>query len=258
MKNYYFIADAHLGSRAFKHHRTQERRLVNFLDAIKEKAEAVYMLGDMFDFWFEYTDVVPKGFTRFLGKISELTDRGVEVHFFEGNHDMWCGDYLEKECGVILHRQALTTEICGKLFYMAHGHELDYRDHVWKTQFMYQCFHSHTLHRLARMIHPHFFLNFGLNWARQSRVRHLAVGEPPYLGPNKEGLVCYARDYLQSHSYINYFLFGHRHIDLDMFLDEERNSRLVILGQWYSLFTYAVFDGEHLFVDHYVEGETRL
>lgn len=258
MKNFYFIADAHLGSRAFKHHRTQERRLVNFLDAIKDKAEAVYMLGDMFDFWFEYTDVVPKGFTRFLGKISELTDSGVEVHFFEGNHDMWCGDYLEKECGVILHRQAFTTEICGKLFYMAHGHELDYRDHVWKTRFMYQCFHSHTLHRLARMIHPHFFLNFGLNWAKQSRMRHQVIGEPPYQGPDKEGLVCYARDYLQSHSYINYFLFGHRHIDLDMFLDKERNSRLIILGQWYSLFTYAVFDGEHLFVDHYVEGETKL
>lgn len=258
MKNYYFIADAHLGSRAFQHHRTQERRLVNFLDAIKDKAEAVYMLGDMFDFWFEYTDVVPKGFTRFLGKISELTDRGVEVHYFEGNHDMWCGDYLQKECGVILHRETLTADICGKLFYLAHGHELDYRDHVWNTQFMYQCFHSHTLRRLAHMIHPHFFMNFGLNWAKNSRTRHLATGEPPYQGPDKEGLVLYARDYLQTHPTINYFLFGHRHIDLDIFLNPEHTSRMVILGEWYSLFTYAVFDGTHLFVDHYVEGETKL
>lgn len=258
MKNYYFIADAHLGSRAFSHHRTQERRLVNFLDAIKDKAEAVYMLGDMFDFWFEYTDVVPKGFTRFLGKISELTDRGVEVHFFEGNHDMWCGDYLEKECGVILHHKALTTEICGKLFYLAHGHELDYRDHVWQTRLMYQCFHSHTLRRMARAIHPHFFLNFGLNWAKNSRTRHLGTGEPPYMGEDKEGLVCYAKDYLETHPNINYFLFGHRHIDLDIQVNRDTATRLIILGQWYSLFTYAVFDGEHLFVDHYVEGETQL
>ena len=109
MKNIYFISDAHLGSRAIPHARMQERRLVNFLDSIKDKAAAVYMLGDMFDFWYEFKTVVPKGYTRFLGKISELTDRGVEVHFFIGNHDIWCGDYLEKECGMIIHR-AMTTK----------------------------------------------------------------------------------------------------------------------------------------------------
>ena len=97
MKNVYFLSDAHLGSRAIPHGRTQERRLVNFLDSVKERAAAVYLLGDMFDFWYEFKLVVPKGYTRFLGKLSELTDRGVEVHFFIGNHDIWCGDYLEKE-----------------------------------------------------------------------------------------------------------------------------------------------------------------
>ena len=121
MKNVYFLSDAHLGSRAIEHGRTQERRLVNFLDSIKHKASAVYLLGDMFDFWYEFRLVVPKGYTRFLGKISELTDMGVEVHFFIGNHDIWCGDYLTKECGVIMHREPLTTEIYGKEFYLAHG-----------------------------------------------------------------------------------------------------------------------------------------
>ena len=115
MKNVYFLSDAHLGSRAIAHGRTQERRLVNFLDSIKHRAAAVYLLGDMFDFWYEFKLVVPKGYTRFLGKISELTDLGVEVHFFIGNHDIWCGDYLEKECGVILHREPLTCEIYGKV-----------------------------------------------------------------------------------------------------------------------------------------------
>lgn len=116
MKNVYFLSDAHLGSRAIEHSRTQERRLVNFLDSIKHQAAAVYLLGDMFDFWYEFKLVVPKGYTRFLGKISELTDMGVEVHFFIGNHDIWCGDYLEKECGVIIHREPLTCEIYGKEF----------------------------------------------------------------------------------------------------------------------------------------------
>ena len=110
MKNVYFLSDAHLGSRAIEHGRTQERRLVNFLDSIKHKASAVYLLGDMFDFWYEFKTVVPKGYTRFLGKLSELTDIGVEVHFFTGNHDIWCGDYLTRECGVIMHREPLTTE----------------------------------------------------------------------------------------------------------------------------------------------------
>ena len=115
MKNIYFLSDSHLGSLAIPHGRMQERRLVRFLDSIKEKAAAIYLLGDMFDFWYEYKYVVPKGFTRFLGKLSELTDMGVEVHYFTGNHDIWAYDYLEKECGVILHKQPETrrfTERC--------------------------------------------------------------------------------------------------------------------------------------------------
>ena len=116
MKNIYFISDAHLGSRAIPHARTQERRLVNFLDSIKDKAAAVYMLGDMFDFWYEFKTVVPKGYTRFLGKISELTDNGVEVHFCIGNHDSWCGDSLEKECGLIIHRAPLMRNLWKGVF----------------------------------------------------------------------------------------------------------------------------------------------
>ena len=287
MKNIYFISDAHLGSRAIEHRRTHERRLVNFLDQIKEKAEAVYMLGDMFDFWFEYKEVVPKGYTRFLGKVSELTDAGVEVHFFTGNHDMWMGDYLEKECGAIVHRSPSTVDLYGKIFYLAHGDGLDYRDKEWKTRFMFWCFRNATLQRMARWIHPHWFVNFGLNWAKNSRMKRQKNrpetdeegrvktadgfynttnlvgyqapqdnGEEPYQGEDKEGLVLYAKNYLKSHPDINYFIFGHRHIELDLLLSRE--ARIVILGEWITLFTYAVWDGEHLFVDNFIEGETRL
>lgn len=280
MKNIYFISDAHLGSRAIEHRRTQERRLVNFLDMIKDKAEAVYMLGDMFDFWFEYKEVVPRGFTRFLGKISELTDNGVEIHYFTGNHDMWMDDYLVKECGVILHREPCAVEINDKIFYLAHGDGLDYRDHNWKTKFMFSCFHSKTLQKIAKCIHPHWFINFGLNWAKHSRMKRQNGelngkgpgfenatkligydsapdnGEEPYQGEDKEGLVLYAKDYLKSHPEVNFFIFGHRHIELDLMLN--RNSRLILLGEWITLFTYAVWDGEYLFVDNFVEGETEL
>ena len=121
MKSVYFLSDAHLGCRSIPHDRTRERRLVRFLDGIKDKASAVYLLGDIFDFWYEYKTVVPRGYTRFLGKLSELADRGVEVHFFTGNHDIWCGDYLVKECGVTLHTEPMTVEMGDKVFMLAHG-----------------------------------------------------------------------------------------------------------------------------------------
>ena len=276
MKQIYFISDAHLGSLALKHSRTQERRLVNFLDQIKDKAEAVYMLGDMFDFWFEYKAVVPKGYTRFLGKLSELTDNGVEVHYFCGNHDLWMHDYLSKECGVTIHRHAETLDLGGNIFYLAHGDGLDYRDRNWKTRLLFSAFHSPILRRLAAMLPPDRFIPFGQSWARHSRLKRIKKDVPqfqddvknpigyesfdfeeePYLGEDREGLVLYAKDYLKTHPTINYFIFGHRHIDLDLML--RRDCRLVILGEWMSLFTYAVWDGEHLFVDHFVEGETKL
>ena len=253
MKNVYFLADAHLGSWAISHGRMRERRIVNFLDGIKHKAAAVYMLGDMFDFWHEYKFVVPKGYTRLLGKISELTDMGVEVHFFTGNHDLWCGDYLERECGVIMHRQMLTTEIEGKVFFIAHGDGLDSKDK--KYLFLRNVFHNRTCQRLFASIHPRWGMFFGLNWAKNSRRKHEEV-EGFFEGKEKDGIAIFAKNYLKTHPDINYFLFGHRHIDVDFMLNE--TSRFIILGDWISKFTYAIFDGERLTVEHFIEGETQL
>ena len=245
------------------------------------------MMGDMFDFWFEYQEVVPRGYTRFLGKISELTDLGVEVHYFCGNHDMWMLDYLEKECGVIVHRQPCTLEIRGKVFYLAHGDGIGIEDKGWQTRFMFSCFRNKTLQRMARWIHPHWFMNWGLNWAKHSRMKrpNRALvpdeegrvmtkdgfkndtklvgyesapdnGETPFKGEDKEGLVIFAKDYLKNHPEVNYFIFGHRHIELDLMLSRE--ARLLILGEWITLFTYAVWDGEYFFMDNFIEGETEL
>ena len=254
MKNVYFLSDAHLGSLAIKHGRTQERRLVNFLDQIKEKAAAVYLLGDMFDFWYEFKTVVPKGYTRFLGKLSELSDLGVEIHFFTGNHDIWCDDYLTKECGVIVHKKPLTTEIYGKEFYLAHGDGLGDPDKMF--QFLRSLFHNKFLQTLFSAIHPRWSVAFGLKWAEHSRLKREEGKEPDYMGEDKEYLVLYTKEYLKNHPDINFFIYGHRHIELDLQLTKE--ARILILGDWINLFTYAVFDGEHLFMDRVVEGETEV
>ncbi len=254
MKNVYFLSDAHLGSRAIEHGRTQERRLVNFLDSIKHKASAVYLLGDMFDFWYEFRTVVPKGYTRFLGKLSELTDLGVEVHFFTGNHDLWCGDYLTKECGVMIPREPLTTEIFGKEFYLAHGDGLGDPDKKFKM--LRAMFRSRTLQTLFSALHPRWSMELGLNWAKHSRLKRIDGKEPAYMGENNEYLVLYTKEYLKSHPNINYFIYGHRHIELDLMLSS--TARILILGDWINYFSYAVFDGENLFLENFVEGETKL
>ncbi|MDR0988025.1 MAG: UDP-2,3-diacylglucosamine diphosphatase [Prevotellaceae bacterium] len=254
MKNVYFLSDAHLGSRAIKHGRMHERRLVNFLESIKEKAAAVYLLGDMFDYWYEFKTVVPRGYTRFLGKLSELTDRGVEVHFFTGNHDIWCSDYLQTECGVILHREPITVEIYGKEFYLAHGDGLGDPDKKFKL--LRAMFHSHTLQVLFSAIHPRWSVTWGLNWAKQSRIKRTRDKEPEYRGEAHEHLVNYTKAYLKDHPGINFFIYGHRHIELDLMLSA--TARVLIIGDWITHFTYAVFDGANLFLENYVEGETKL
>lgn len=251
MKKVYFLSDAHLGSRAIEHSRMQERRLVNFLESIRHEAAAIYLLGDMFDFWYEFKTVVPKGYTRFLGKLSELTDAGIEVHFFTGNHDLWCGDYLEKECGVIIHREPLTVEIYGKEFYLAHGDGLG--DPTASFKILRTIFHSRTLKRLFSCLHPRWSIDFGLEWARRSRLKRVDCKEPEYMGEDKEFLVLYTKEYLKLHPSINYFIYGHRHIMLDLMLSA--TARVSILGDWVNYFSYVVFDGENLFMDEYVEGE---
>ena len=253
-KNIYILSDAHLGSLAIPHMRMQERRLVRFLDDIKHKAAAVYLLGDMFDFWYEWKYAVPKGYTRFLGKISELTDMGVEVHYFTGNHDIWMYGYLEQECGVILHRTELTTEIYGKVFFLAHGDGLGDPDKKFKT--IRKIFHNRTCQKLFSMLHPRWSMRFGITWATLSRLKRENGKEPPYMGEDKEHLVLFTKEYLKSHDNIDYFIYGHRHIELDLMLS--RKVRMMIIGDWISQFTYVVFDGEHLFLEEYVEGESKM
>lgn len=247
MKNIYFISDAHLGSLATENGREQERLLVAFLDSIKDKAQAVYMLGDMFDFWYEYRHVVPKGFSRFLGKLSELTDSGVEVHYFLGNHDIWAYSYLQDECGVVLHKTPVTTVINGKTFFLAHGEGLGETSRGFR--FIQSVFHNKTCQILFSALHPRWGMSFGLNWAKHSRLKREDGRERPYMGEDKEYLVLWTKEHMAHHADIDYYIFGHRHIELDLMLS--KSVRMFILGDWISQFTYAVYDGKDISLQTY-------
>ncbi len=253
MKNVYFLSDAHLGSRAIEHGRTQERRLVNFLDSIKHKAAAIYCWEICLTSGMSLNWLFQRIYS-FFGKALGIDRYGVEVHFFTGNHDIWCGDYLTKECGAIIHRKPLTTEIYGKEFYLAHGDGLGDPDKKFK--FLRAMFHNETLQFLFSMIHPRWSIDLGLTWAKHSRMKREDGKEPDYMGEDKEHLVLYTKEYLKSHPNINYFIYGHRHIELDLMLSA--TARILILGDWINYFSYAVFDGENLFLENYIEGETQL
>lgn len=243
-KKFYFLSDAHLGSVSHLSSIDTERKLCRWLDAVKQDAAAIFLLGDIFDYWFEYKHVVPKGFTRLLGKLAEVTDAGVEVHFFIGNHDIWLTDYLTKECGMILHFGPLATDIQGKNFFMAHGDGLG--DESRSFHLLRKMFHSQFLRKCFSAIHPRWTVPLAHVWSNNSRENG---GVQEYLGEDREYLIRFAKEKLTSAPDINYFVFGHRHILLDLPIAEQ--SHVVVLGDWITFFSYAVFDGETMKLEQF-------
>ncbi|MDD3624824.1 MAG: UDP-2,3-diacylglucosamine diphosphatase [Proteiniphilum sp.] len=233
----YFLSDAHLGSRFHPDSRETERKLCRWLESVRQDAKAIYLLGDIFDYWYEYCHVVPKGFTRLLGKISELTDEGVEIHFFIGNHDIWLTDYLSVECGMILHFEPFIIDIGGKRFFLAHGDGLG--DDSRSFHLLRKIFHSRFLRRCFSAVHPRWTIPLAHAWSNSSRLNG---GVQAYLGEDKEHLVLFAKEKLKELPGINYFIFGHRHILLDLPIAGQSN--VIILGDWITYFSYAVFDGK--------------
>lgn len=235
----YFISDAHLGSRIVTNPREHEMRLVNWLDKVKKDAEAIFMLGDMFDFWFEYKTVMPKGYVRFLGKLAELVDSGIEIHFFTGNHDIWTFGYLENEVGLIVHRKPQTFELQGKKFYLAHGDGLYTEEKGFGL--IRKIFHSRTCQKLFRLLPPEIGQNFGYAWSESNRKKIMHL-DNKFQGEENETLVAFAKKYSENHE-VDYMIFGHRHIELN--LELKNKSRVVILGDFIGIFSYGVFDGEN-------------
>lgn len=240
----YFASDMHLGSSVLGCSLEREKRLVRWLESIRHDAQALYLMGDVFDFWFEYKYVVPKGYTRFLGKLAELSDSGVEIHFFTGNHDLWMKDYLSEEIGVIIHREPLVTTLGGQTFFLAHGDGLG--DESKSFKLIRSIFHNPFCQFLFSMIHPRQSFAWAYRWARHSRVKELK-NPAPFKGEQDEHLILFAKDYLRQHPEIDFFVFGHRHLLMDMMLSKQ--SRLLILGDWMQYFSYAVYDGDSMLLE---------
>ncbi|MBE9467217.1 MAG: UDP-2,3-diacylglucosamine diphosphatase [Bacteroidetes bacterium] len=244
-KKIYFASDAHLGLPSYEKSLEREKLLVKWLDEIKIDASEIYLLGDIFDFWYEYKKVIPRGFTRFLGKISELTDKGIAVYFFTGNHDLWITDYLPKETGVILHREPVTKIINGKKFFLAHGDGLGPGDRGYKR--LKKIFTSPILHWLFSRIHPNAAFSIAHKWSNSSREAKGLVAES-FKGVDKENLVVFAKEELK-YEHFDYMIFGHRHVPIVLQLED--NCQFVNLGDWITHFTYAVFDGDKLELKEY-------
>jgi Uncharacterized protein conserved in bacteria len=231
----------HLGSDVYEDPKQTEKRVVRWLDSIKDEAKALYLLGDIFDFWFEYKKVIPKGFTRFLGKIAEMSDNGTEIHFFTGNHDMWFFDYLPAELGIIVHTEPFVTIIDEKRFYLAHGDGLG--DDSRSFQLIRSAFRNKFCQFLFAALPSRWGIGLAHYWSKQSRKK-VEKNPTAYLGEEKEHLVFFAKEYMKEHPETDYLLFGHRHILLDLMLNKK--SRMMIIGDWIQYNSYAIWDGESL------------
>lgn len=239
-KKIYFISDFHLGAPDRQRSLDREKRIVRWLDKVKADASEIYLLGDVFDFWFEYKHAVPRGYVRLLGKLAELNDQGIKLHYFTGNHDMWVFDYLPQEIGVTIYRKPVTRIINNKHFYIGHGDGLGPGDHGYK--FIKKVFANKFCQWLFARLHPNFGIPLALYFSRKSRIA-TGTSDEKYLGDDKEWLLIYSKEVLQKNHY-DYLIFGHRHLPLDLKVGE--NSRYINLGEWLNHNTYAVFDGKDL------------
>lgn len=246
-KKIYFASDQHLGAPTSDKSKEREKKLVRWLDQVKVDAEAIFLLGDLFDFWFEYKTVVPKGFVRVLGKLAEIKDSGIPIYFFVGNHDLWMNDYFEKELGIPVYHEPKEFTFSGSTFLIGHGDGLGPGDNGYKR--MKKVFTNPFCKWLFRWLHP----DLGVRLAQYFSVKSkLISGEEDvlYLGEEKEDLIQYSKQVLSKKHY-DYFVFGHRHLPMTLAL--EKNSEYVNLGDWISYFTYGVFDGESLELKSFTE-----
>ena len=239
-KNIYFASDFHLGAPDYESSRLREKRIVEWMDHIKADCGELYLLGDLFDFWFEYKKAIPKGFVRLQAKMAEFTDSGIPVHVFTGNHDMWMFDYLPQEIGIQLYRKPIKKEYSGKQFLIGHGDGLGPGDHGYK--FIKKVFANPLSQWLFARLHPNLGISMADFWSGKSRRANRSEDEK-FLGEENEWLAIYCREYLKK-EHIDYFIFGHRHLPLDLKVGDQ--SRYLNLGEWMNNETYAVFDGEEL------------
>jgi UDP-2,3-diacylglucosamine hydrolase len=252
IKKTYFASDFHLGIDAKYTSREREHQIVRWLEMIQHDAEAIYLVGDVFDFWFEYSKVVPKGYVRILGKLAALRDAGIPIYFFTGNHDMWMFKYFEEELGIPTYRQPILREINGKTFFIGHGDGLGPGDYGYK--FIKKVFANKICQFLFARIHPNFGIWLANFWSGKSR--EVNTRADTYKGEANEWLLTYANKKVQE-QYADFFIFGHRHLPLDFML-KNGSSRYINLGEWMNFNSYAVFDGTDLEIRFFENEEGKV
>ena len=235
-KKIYFASDFHLGAPNYEDSLVREKKIVQWLESIRHDAKEIYLLGDVFDFWFEYKRAIPRGFVRLQGKIAEITDSGIPVHWFIGNHDMWIFDYLPKELGITIHQAEIQREYFGYKVFIGHGDGLGPGDRGYK--FIKKVFRNKVCQWLFARLHP----NFGIWLANaSSKSSRAATGnnDAKFYGEEKEMLIQFVKEVLKEEHY-DYFIFGHRHLPIEF--NVGKDSKYINLGDWINYYTYAVLD----------------
>lgn len=244
-KKVYFASDNHLGAPTMEKSLLREKKFVAWLDVVKKDAAAIFLVGDLFDFWFEYKTVVPKGFTRTLGKLAEITDSGIPVFYFVGNHDLWMNGYFEEELNIPVYHKPQQFMFNGSKVFIGHGDGLGPDDLGFKR--MKKVFTNPVAKWFFKWLHP----DLGVRLGQYLSVRNKLISgdeDVKFLGEDKEWLVQYCKRKLEQDHY-DYFVFGHRHLPLEINLNEK--SKYINLGDWLSFFTYGVFDGERFSLEKY-------
>jgi UDP-2,3-diacylglucosamine hydrolase len=236
-KKFYFASDFHLGAPDAASSLAREKKIVQWLDSIQADAQALFLVGDIFDFWFEYRHAIPKGFIRLQGKLAELTDKGLPVYFFTGNHDMWMFDYFTRELNIPVIRQPLSIQVNDKKLFIGHGDGLGPKDHVYKI--LKRIFANKLSQWFFARLHPNLGIGLANYWSRQSRIRHTQTEE--VYKPGKEWLVFYCTQ-MEQQQHHDFYIFGHRHLPLDLAINTR--SRYINLGEWVNFCSYAEFDGQ--------------
>lgn len=239
-KKLYFASDFHLGVPDPQTSLLREKKIIEWLESIRHDAHSIFLLGDIFDFWFEYRHAVPKGYVRLLGKLAEIRDAGIPVIFFTGNHDMWMFDYFEKELGVEIHREPEVLIAGSHRFLIGHGDGLGPGDKVYKV--LKRIFNSKTCQWLFARIHPNLGIGIANYWSRSSRISNNKK-EEKFQGEEGEYLMVYCRE-REKVEHHDFYIFGHRHLPLDLAINEQ--SRYINLGEWVNFTTYAEYDGKTL------------
>ncbi len=249
-KKIFFASDFHLGADAQLSSRDRERQLVRWLDSIAPEAEAIYLVGDLFEFWFEYNSVIPKGYTRFLGKLAALRDQGIAIYAFTGNHDLWMSGYFEEELGIPVYKKPIQIILKGKHFFIGHGDGLGPDDIGYKI--MKKIFVWPPNQWLYKWIHPDWGVFIARFFSKKSRAA-TPEAERNWMGDNREWLLQYCLRKLSLGIAPDYFVFGHRHLPIDRLLPNGK-SRYINLGEWMHACSYAVFDGHDMKV-YFFENE---